>query len=328
VSSAHTGRPLGLAAAVYCEPHRRRAASRRVRDSLSASSGQHPDYQRSGHRGHGDTQYHPAQSTPSDRRAPLRADRRRAWISSHGEQRAAPAALPAPRIQPVRAVQLGENQLVPLFVHGTHADSNEAGPPRPPTYTQHTQADPQRSTDGYRNIVTGRGRRYPAQTPHPGWAGHRRAGTSPARAGRSDGPDLPDDQCRLPLRPDPRPPPGPPLRSLPNDRLVHRPPWAPSRRHFCATPGRGAGLRRPGGLPGNRRGRVDGRPADQTGLEGGTFTGFLRGCPGFQAGEESDSCGAGQEKPIRPAGRTGVLVASVVGAASREPSTWSLPCVV
>ncbi|MGW9032366.1 hypothetical protein ACWGQ5_52055 [Streptomyces sp. NPDC055722] len=26
----------------------------------------------------------------------------------------------------------------------------------------------------------------------------------------------------------------------------------------------------------------------------GTFTGFLRGCPGLQAGEESDSCGAGQ----------------------------------
>jgi hypothetical protein len=25
-----------------------------------------------------------------------------------------------------------------------------------------------------------------------------------------------------------------------------------------------------------------------------TFTGFLRGCPGLQAGEESDSCGAGQ----------------------------------
>ncbi|MER5918381.1 hypothetical protein ABT124_51295 [Streptomyces sp. NPDC001982] len=24
------------------------------------------------------------------------------------------------------------------------------------------------------------------------------------------------------------------------------------------------------------------------------FTGFLRGCPGLQAGEESDSCGAGQ----------------------------------
>ncbi|MFI6357249.1 hypothetical protein ACIBJF_32415 [Streptomyces sp. NPDC050743] len=27
---------------------------------------------------------------------------------------------------------------------------------------------------------------------------------------------------------------------------------------------------------------------------GSDFTGFLRGCPGLQAGEESDSCGAGQ----------------------------------
>ncbi|MFI6360621.1 MFS transporter, partial [Streptomyces sp. NPDC050743] len=29
------------------------------------------------------------------------------------------------------------------------------------------------------------------------------------------------------------------------------------------------------------------------------FTGFLRGCPGLQAGEESDSCGAGQGQPDR-----------------------------
>ncbi|MFI6359121.1 hypothetical protein ACIBJF_42520 [Streptomyces sp. NPDC050743] len=30
------------------------------------------------------------------------------------------------------------------------------------------------------------------------------------------------------------------------------------------------------------------------GLSRSPFTGFLRGCPGLQAGEESDSCGAGQ----------------------------------
>jgi hypothetical protein len=32
------------------------------------------------------------------------------------------------------------------------------------------------------------------------------------------------------------------------------------------------------------------------------FTGFLRGCPGLQAGEESDSCGAGQGQPDRRQG--------------------------
>ncbi|MGI5519148.1 SDR family NAD(P)-dependent oxidoreductase [Streptomyces sp. CA-106131] len=34
----------------------------------------------------------------------------------------------------------------------------------------------------------------------------------------------------------------------------------------------------------------------------GVFTGFLRGCPGLQAGEESDSCGAGQGQPDRRQG--------------------------
>ncbi|MGW1008240.1 helix-turn-helix domain-containing protein [Streptomyces sp. NPDC002520] len=33
------------------------------------------------------------------------------------------------------------------------------------------------------------------------------------------------------------------------------------------------------------------------------FTGFLRGCPGLQAGEESDSCGAGQEIGVSSPGR-------------------------
>ncbi|MGI5519038.1 hypothetical protein [Streptomyces sp. CA-106131] len=33
-----------------------------------------------------------------------------------------------------------------------------------------------------------------------------------------------------------------------------------------------------------------------------SFTGFLRGCPGLQAGEESDSCGAGQGQPDRRQG--------------------------
>ncbi|MFI6353800.1 cytochrome ubiquinol oxidase subunit I [Streptomyces sp. NPDC050743] len=32
------------------------------------------------------------------------------------------------------------------------------------------------------------------------------------------------------------------------------------------------------------------------------FTGFLRGCPGLQTGEESDSCGAGQGQPDRRQG--------------------------
>ena len=32
------------------------------------------------------------------------------------------------------------------------------------------------------------------------------------------------------------------------------------------------------------------------------FTGFLRGCPGLQAGEESDSCGAGRGWPDRRRG--------------------------
>ncbi|MEU1600576.1 hypothetical protein ABZ468_49570, partial [Streptomyces sp. NPDC005708] len=32
------------------------------------------------------------------------------------------------------------------------------------------------------------------------------------------------------------------------------------------------------------------------------FTGFLRGCPGLQAGEESVSCGAGQEIGVSPPG--------------------------
>lgn len=32
------------------------------------------------------------------------------------------------------------------------------------------------------------------------------------------------------------------------------------------------------------------------------FTGFLLGCPGLQAGEKSDSCGAGQGKVIRRLG--------------------------
>ncbi|MFI6360426.1 hypothetical protein ACIBJF_49730 [Streptomyces sp. NPDC050743] len=38
------------------------------------------------------------------------------------------------------------------------------------------------------------------------------------------------------------------------------------------------------------------------GGEGVDFTGFLRGCPGLQAGEESDSCGAGQGQPDRRRG--------------------------
>ena len=33
-----------------------------------------------------------------------------------------------------------------------------------------------------------------------------------------------------------------------------------------------------------------------------TFTGFLRGCPGLQAGEESDPCGAGQGRSNRRQG--------------------------
>ncbi|MFI6357553.1 hypothetical protein ACIBJF_34100 [Streptomyces sp. NPDC050743] len=33
---------------------------------------------------------------------------------------------------------------------------------------------------------------------------------------------------------------------------------------------------------------------DDSGIKSADFTGFLRGCPGLQAGEESDSCGAGQ----------------------------------
>jgi hypothetical protein len=41
-----------------------------------------------------------------------------------------------------------------------------------------------------------------------------------------------------------------------------------------------------------------GRPSARCSLasasRGAGFTGFLRGCPGLQAGEESDSCGAGQ----------------------------------
>src|SRR3954470_5254059 len=39
-----------------------------------------------------------------------------------------------------------------------------------------------------------------------------------------------------------------------------------------------------------------------TGPAGNGVTRFLRGCPGLQAGEESDTCGAGQEKGVRPQG--------------------------
>ncbi|MFD0502226.1 DDE-type integrase/transposase/recombinase [Streptomyces chiangmaiensis] len=53
---------------------------------------------------------------------------------------------------------------------------------------------------------------------------------------------------------------------------------------------------------------VPGRPEGRGRIErffrtvNGEFTKYLRGCPGLQAGEESDSCGAGQETGFRPQG--------------------------
>jgi Aldo/keto reductase family len=56
----------------------------------------------------------------------------------------------------------------------------------------------------------------------------------------------------------------------------------------------------------------------------GPFTGFLRGCPGLQAGEESDSCGAGQGTGFRPQGerpptRPGMLTAVRCENQARTP---------
>ncbi|MER6406210.1 hypothetical protein ABT269_22380 [Streptomyces viridosporus] len=47
------------------------------------------------------------------------------------------------------------------------------------------------------------------------------------------------------------------------------------------------------------------------------FTGFLRGCPGLQAGGESDSCGAGQGKPDRRQGDSASATAASRSTSSR-----------
>ena len=56
---------------------------------------------------------------------------------------------------------------------------------------------------------------------------------------------------------------------------------------------------------------ADGRPV---------VTWLLRGCPGLQAGEESDSCGAGPEKTNRPQGDS--------SSATTVPRSTSRRCTI
>ncbi|GAA2268556.1 hypothetical protein GCM10010415_37860 [Streptomyces atrovirens] len=49
----------------------------------------------------------------------------------------------------------------------------------------------------------------------------------------------------------------------------------------------------------------------------GLVTGFLRGCPGLRAGEESDPCGAGQEEPNRRQGDSASVTAAARSTSNR-----------